>query len=131
MRQDTCGVVRRSTNTSARIFAEGGFPESQGVPARDRASLLRTCDGCEVDFFARDPEGKATLIQGCTDVSDPATCEREVRALSAAATEYRGALPLLLTFDTLPPRSPRPQPLRWQPAIAWLPGEENFRAIRA
>ena len=77
-----------------------------------------------MDFFARNPEGSSTLIQVCTDVSDPATYEREVRALSAAATEYRGALPLLLTFDTLPPRSHLPKPLRWQPAIAWLLGDE-------
>ena len=88
------------------------------------ADYVRTRDGYEVDFFARDPEGKATLIQVCTDVSDPATYEREVRALAAAAAEYRGATPWLLTFDTLPPRSPLPKPLRWQPAIAWLLGDE-------
>ena len=84
---------------------------------------VRTQAGYEVDFFARHPEGDATLIQVCTDVSDPATYEREVRALAAAAAEYPGALPLLLTFDTLPPRSPLPKPLRWQPAIAWLLGD--------
>ena len=85
---------------------------------------VRTRDGYEVDFFARDSEGNATLIQVCADVSDPATYEREVCALTAAATEYRGATPLLLTFDTLPPRSPLPKPLRWQPAIAWLLGDK-------
>jgi len=85
---------------------------------------VRTRDGYEVDFFARDPEGKATLIQVCTEVSDPGTYEREVRALAAAAAEYPGAIPLLLTFDTLPPRLSLPKPLRWQPAIAWLLGDE-------
>jgi predicted AAA+ superfamily ATPase len=85
---------------------------------------VRTRDGYEVDFYARDPEGNATLLQVCTDVSDPATYEREVRALSSAAVEYPGALPLLLTFDTLPPGVPLPKPLRWQPAIAWLLGDE-------
>lgn len=84
---------------------------------------VRTRAGYEVDFFARSPEGDAILIQVCTDVSDPATFEREVRALSAAAAEYREATPLLLTFDTLPPRSPLPKPLHWQPAIAWLLGD--------
>jgi len=84
---------------------------------------VRTRAGYEVDFFARNPEGGSILIQVCTDVSDPATYEREVRALSAAAAEYREATPLLLTFDTLPPRSPLPRPLRWQPAIAWLLGD--------
>jgi uncharacterized protein len=88
---------------------------------------VRTRDGDEVDFFARDPEGNATLIQVCTDVTDPATYEREVRALATAAVEYPGALPLLLTFDTLPPNTPLPKPLRWQPAIAWLLGDELAR----
>ena len=84
---------------------------------------VRTRAGYEVDFFARNPEGGSILIQVCTDVSDPATYEREVRALAAAAAEYREATPLLLTFDTLPPRSSLPRPLRWQPAIAWLLGD--------
>ena len=85
---------------------------------------VRTRDGYQVDFFSRTPDGDTNLIQVCTDVSDPATFEREVRALAAAAAEYRGAIPLLLTFDTLPPRSPLPKQLRWQPAIAWLMGDE-------
>ena len=84
---------------------------------------LRTQEGYEVDFFARHPEGDATMIRVCSDVSDPRTYEREVRALVAAAAEYRGAIPLLLTFDTMPPRSPLPKPLCWQPAIAWLLGD--------
>lgn len=86
-------------------------------------NYLRTRDGYEVDFFARNPEGDTTLIQVCTDISALATYEREVRALSAAAAEYRGATPLLLTFDTLPPHWPLPKPLKWQPAIAWLLGD--------
>jgi predicted AAA+ superfamily ATPase len=87
-------------------------------------SYVRTSDGYEVDFFARDPEGGTTLIQVCADVSNPATYEREVRALTAAAAVFRGALPLLLTFDTLPPRSPLPKLLHWQPAVAWLLGDD-------
>jgi len=85
---------------------------------------LRTRDGFEVDFFARSPAGDTTLIQVCTDVGDPATYEREVRALAAAAAEWPGTTTLLLTFDTLPPRTPLPKPLRWQPAIAWLLGDQ-------
>ena len=59
----------------------------------------------------------------CIDVSEPDTYEREVRALAAAAAEFRGATPWRLTLGTLPPRSPLPKPLRWQPAIAWLLGD--------
>ena len=96
----------------------------------NETDYVRTRDGYAVDFFTRDPEGNATLIQVCTDVSDPATYEREVRALSSAAVEYPGALPLLLTFDTLPPSVPLPKPLHWQPAIAWLLGDELPRKSR-
>src|SRR4029077_5161111 len=59
---------------------------------------VRTRDGYEVDFFARNPAGSVMLIQVCTEVSEAETYAREVRALSAAATEYPGAIPLLLTF---------------------------------
>ena len=83
-----------------------------------------------MDFFARNPTGGVTLIQVCTDVSNAETYSREVRALTAAATEYPGALPLLLTFDSLPPRPSLPAPLRWQPAIAWLLGDELPRKPR-
>lgn len=95
-----------------------------------QTDYVRTLDGYEVGFLARDPEGNPTLIQVCTDVSDPDTFEREVPALSAAAAQYHAALPLLLTFDTLPPRSSLPKPLRWQPAIAWLLGDELPRKAR-
>jgi uncharacterized protein len=91
---------------------------------------VRTRDGFEVGFFARNPAGGVTLIQVCTDVSDADTYTREVRALTAAAAEYPGAVPLLLAFDTLPPRPPLPAPLRWQPAIAWLLGDELPRKLR-
>jgi hypothetical protein len=86
---------------------------------------VRTREGGEVDFFVRHPDGGTSLIQVCTDVSEADTYAREVRALTAAAMEYPGAVPLLLTFDTLPPRTPLPPPLRWQPAIAWLLGDES------
>jgi predicted AAA+ superfamily ATPase len=85
---------------------------------------VRTRDGYEVDFVARDPAGGVTLIQACTDVGDADTAAREVRALAAAAAEYPDAIPLLLTFDTLPPRTRLPASLHWQPAIAWLLGDE-------
>ncbi len=87
------------------------------------AGYVRTRDGFEVDFMARDFAGNATLIQVCTEVTDPVTYEREVRALSAAAAEYPEAIPLLVTLDPLPPHPALPKPLQWQPAIAWLLGD--------
>lgn len=91
---------------------------------------VRTGEGYEVDFIARDPEGGATLIQVCADVGDAATYTRETRALASAAAENPEAVPLLLTFDTTPPKPMLPAPLRWQPAIAWLLGDELARETR-
>lgn len=85
---------------------------------------VRTREGYEVDFLARAPGGQAALIQVSADVNDPGTHDREVRALAAASTEFPEAVPLLLTFDSLPPHLPIPRPLQWQPAIAWLLGDE-------
>jgi hypothetical protein len=84
---------------------------------------LRTREGFEVDFHARSPEGGTLLIQVCADASDPATWNREIRALASAAADHPSATPLLLTFDAEPPRAVLPAPLRWQAAASWLLGE--------
>jgi len=62
-------------------------------------SYVRTREGFEVDFLARDPVGEATLIQVCSDLSDPATAEREIRALQAAGAEAPEANKLVLTLS--------------------------------
>jgi hypothetical protein len=85
---------------------------------------LRTAQGHEVNFFSIGLQGDCLLIQACSEVGDPGTREREVRALLSAAAEYPEAVPILLTFDALPPREPLPPPIRWLPASAWLLGEE-------
>lgn len=46
---------------------------------------VKTADGHEVDFLVRYPAGGAQLLQVCADPSDPATLERELRSLAAAA----------------------------------------------
>ena len=84
-------------------------------------AYFRTKDGYEVDFLSRDPEGDWTLIQVCADLSVPATREREVRALLAAASEFPEAAPMLLTLDSMPPPT-LPEPIRWRPAADWLLG---------
>ena len=86
-------------------------------------AYLRTADGYEVDFLARAPEGRWTLLQVCADLADASTREREVRALAAAATEYPEATPLLLTLDAIPPQPALPAPLQWQAAAGWLLGD--------
>lgn len=89
-----------------------------------RTEYVKTADGGEVDFLAASPGAETLLIQVCADLHEAATREREVAALLAAVREHPRAEPLLLTLDPTPPRPELPAPLRWQPASAWLLGEE-------
>ncbi len=61
-------------------------------------SYVRTREGYEVDFLARDVDGVASLIQVCAEPRDPATLERELRALDAAAVEHPRARRHLITL---------------------------------
>jgi hypothetical protein len=85
-----------------------------------QVSYVRTKEGFEVDLMATAPGQPSDLIQVCLDMSDRATWNREVRALTSAAAEFPKARPLRLTLDTMPPRPPLKKPLRWRPAAAWL-----------
>jgi hypothetical protein len=84
------------------------------------AAYVRTREELEVDFIAEAAGKPPELIQVCLDTSDPATWEREVRALAAAAAEIPDSSALLLTLDSTPPKPPLPAPLLWRPAAAWL-----------
>ena len=88
---------------------------------------VRTGEGYEVDFHAAAPHQKTLLIQVAADVTDASVWERETRALVSAASSYPDTVPLLLTYDAVPPREPLPPPVRWLPASAWLLGEEPSR----
>lgn len=71
-------------------------------------TYVRTPEGFEVDFLARGPGGEADLVQACADLSDPATAEREIRALQAAGAGIpeAGKLVLTLTADGFPQEVP-------------------------
>jgi len=56
-------------------------------------------DGLEVDFLARFPARGEELIQVCTDLGDPKTRERELRALDAAAVDHPRATRRLLVLN--------------------------------
>ncbi|MDA8161571.1 MAG: ATP-binding protein [Desulfobacteraceae bacterium] len=66
-------------------------------------AYVRTEEGYEVDFLARYPDNHEELIQVCLDMSDPATCRRETRALQEAAKEYpRASLHLISLEPEIP-----------------------------
>jgi len=84
-------------------------------------SYVRTAEGYEVDFLARDIDGAEALIQVCAEPEEPATLARELRAIEAAAAEHRRAAPHLITL--------RPETVRDAPrgvsvhaAAVWLLG---------
>jgi len=88
---------------------------------------VRTPQGFEVDFLAGSPGEPPLLVQVCADVQDPQTYDREVRALAAAAGEYRSARALLVTLESTPPAPGLPPPLEWRCAADWLLGESDAR----
>jgi uncharacterized protein len=82
-------------------------------------SYVRTRQGYEVDFLAGSPTGETALIQVCADLDDPATREREVRALLAAAAEYPYASLHLLTLTPETAHS-MPGQVAVRPAAQWF-----------
>jgi hypothetical protein len=84
-------------------------------------SYVRSDDGSEVDFLARSIEGPEALIQVCAELDDPATREREVRALLAASAQHPRAR---LELVTLTPETARdvPRPVAVHSAASWLLG---------
>ena len=62
-------------------------------------TYVKCGDGLEIDFLARFPDGTTELIQVCADLSDPATCARELRAMEAAAPLHPHATRRLLVLN--------------------------------
>jgi len=82
-------------------------------------TYVRSREGHEVDFLARRPGSEVELIQVSADLDDPATRERETRALLAAAFEYPDAR---LHLITLTPESAQglPAEITVHPAAGWF-----------
>ncbi|MFN0076341.1 MAG: ATP-binding protein [Prosthecobacter sp.] len=90
---------------------------------RRRAAVtwVRTPAGYEIDFLARHADGRQELIQVCADASDPATAEREFRALADATTSFPRAKRTLLTLhQTGFPKTSPPAKIEVQTAWQWL-----------
>jgi len=84
------------------------------------AGWVRVGSDYEVDFYAERTGSAPLLIQVSLDTTADATWEREIRALVAAAEEFRRARPLLITLDPTPPLRPMPPRLEWYSASQWL-----------
>lgn len=87
---------------------------------RCAVTYVRTPHGHEVDFLARGPGDEIELIQVCADASDPATAERELRALHSAGDVHAGARKRLLTLTRDGAPAVVPQDVVVQPAYEWL-----------
>jgi len=80
---------------------------------------LRTPEGYEVDFVAVMPDGKHHLIQVCTELTEPTTLEREIRALLAAIRLYPDAVANVILLDPVPVPD-LPESIRLYRAAEWL-----------
>ena len=87
---------------------------------RREVTYVRTAEGYEVDFLARDAAGGMELIQVCADASDTATATRELRALAAAGNRFprAGKRLITLTGDAVPVQPPAGTTV--QAAAEWL-----------
>jgi predicted AAA+ superfamily ATPase len=85
-------------------------------------TYVRTRDGFEIDFLARDAAGGEHLIQVCAEMADTATLRRELRALLAGAEEHPDAA---LHLITLRPETVRdvPKGVTVHGAAVWLLGD--------
>lgn len=83
-------------------------------------TYVRTAAGREIDFLARAITGERLLIQVSADTSDPATLEREIRALEDVASDYPDALRLLLTADLRGLPSGLPAGIIAKTAYEWM-----------
>ena len=84
---------------------------------------VRTREGLEVDFLARERASGEELIQVCADLSSPATRARELRALAAAAKDYpRATLRMLVLDRDAVARAATPE-IEVLPAYEWLLGD--------
>jgi hypothetical protein len=87
---------------------------------RFAVTYVRTPGGREVDFLARGPDGDLELIQVCADASDPATADRELRALVEAGEVHPRARKRLLTLTRDGAPAEPPPSVIVQPAYEWM-----------
>ena len=89
---------------------------------RRRKSLayVLTGSGYEVDFLAEDPGGTRELIQVCADLEDPATRQRELRALAEGLAETACERATLVTLREEGAVEVEDREVRIVPAWRWF-----------
>lgn len=87
-------------------------------------AYVRTRSGFEVDFLTRYPGGEEKLIQVTAEATDPATRERELRALVEAEAAYPRASPHLVALDP-EDVGELPRRVALHSAVDWLLREED------
>ena len=96
---------------------------------RCEVTYVRTPDGHEVDFLARHPDGREELIQVCSEASERATAERELRALAEARRLHpRASLRLVTLTRTAVPLAV-PEDIVVQPAYEWILSDIGAPAV--
>ncbi|MEO6595929.1 MAG: ATP-binding protein [Planctomycetota bacterium] len=83
-------------------------------------AYVKTEAGLEVDFLATARDGSQQLIQVANDIRDPATRERELRALADAAATYPDAGQLLLIGGEAPRSAVIPETVEVEMVWRWL-----------
>ena len=83
-------------------------------------AYVRTAEGFEVDFLARQAVTGTELIQVCAEFQDPGTLAREIRALAGAAKAYPAAVLRLLVLDRDALAGVNAPGVVVQPAYEWL-----------
>lgn len=88
-------------------------------------AYFKTAEGYEVDFLSRNADGSQWLIQVAAEIDDPSTCERECRALQAAASSHSVDRQIILTAESRLPPPSVPTPIEVLPAWQWMLGLDN------
>jgi predicted AAA+ superfamily ATPase len=83
-------------------------------------SYVATRSGYEVDFLAENPMGARELIQVCADLDDPATRQRELRALEEGLKETGCEQATLVSLREEGSAEIGGRPIRIVPAWRWL-----------
>jgi uncharacterized protein len=92
---------------------------------RAEVAYVKTPEGFEVDFLARDPAGTEELLQVSADLSDPTTRDRELRALAAAGKRYPRAAQRILVLDRDAAKTPNVPHVKIQPAYEWMLAKQD------